>query len=62
MYKGSGMNHLNNIATRQKSSRIRDAIFAGFVMLGTIVSVTAVSTAANAASTRKPVAAFVASR
>lgn len=56
------MNHLNNIATRQKSSRIRDAIFAGFVMLGTIVSVTAVSTAANAASTRKPVAAFVASR
>ncbi|HET9620332.1 MAG TPA: hypothetical protein VFP84_03120 [Kofleriaceae bacterium] len=57
------MNHLNNIATRQKSTRIRDAIFAGFVILGTTVSITTISTAADAASThRAPVAARVASR
>jgi len=45
------MNHLNNIAVRQRSSRLRDAIFAAFVALGAIVSVSTVSTVASAAST-----------
>jgi hypothetical protein len=45
------MNHLTNIANRQRHSRVRDAIFAAFVALATIVSVTAVSTVAQAAST-----------
>jgi len=45
------MNHLANIAIRQRKTRLRDAIFAAFVALGAIVSVTAISTAANAAST-----------
>jgi hypothetical protein len=45
------MNHLNNIAIRQRSSRLRDAIFAGFVALGTIVSVMTITTAANVAAT-----------
>jgi hypothetical protein len=45
------MNHLNNIAIRQRNSRLRDAIFAAFVALGLIVSVTTISTAANAAAT-----------
>ena len=68
LYKGMGtgdieMNHLNNIATRQRTSRLRDAIFAGFVMLGAAMSITTISTAANAASThRSPVALRVAAR
>jgi hypothetical protein len=45
------MNHLNNIAIRQRNSRLRDAIFAGFVALGTIVSITTITTAANVAAT-----------
>jgi hypothetical protein len=45
------MNHLTNIAARQRNSRVRDAIFAAFVALGTIVSVTTISTVAAAAST-----------
>jgi hypothetical protein len=45
------MNHLDNIAIRQRKSRVRDAIFAAFVALGAIVSISTVSTAANAAST-----------
>ena len=44
------MNHLNNIANRQRTSRLRDAIFAGFVALGLIVSATTISTAANVAN------------
>ena len=57
------MNHLNNIAIRQRNSRIRDAIFAAFVTLGAIVSITTISTAADAASThRAPTAVRVASR
>ena len=44
------MNHLNDIAVRQRSSRVRDAIFAAFVGLGLMVSVVTVSTAAQAAS------------
>ena len=45
------MTHLDSIATRQRNSRIRDAIFAAFVALGVIVSIGTVSTVANAAST-----------
>jgi hypothetical protein len=45
------MNHLDNIAVRQRQSRIRDAIFAAFVALGAIVSLGTMSTVANAAST-----------
>ena len=45
------MNHLDNIAIRQRKSRVRDAIFAVFVALGAIVSISTISTAANAAST-----------
>jgi hypothetical protein len=57
------MNHLNDIANRQRTSRLRDAIFAGFVALGMVVSVTTISTAANVANTsHAPVATNVASR
>lgn len=45
------MTHLDSIATRQRKSRIRDAIFAAFVALGVVVSIGTVSTVANAAST-----------
>jgi len=45
------MSRLENIEIRQRNSRIRDAIFAVFVAFGAIVSVTAVSTVAQAAST-----------
>jgi hypothetical protein len=45
------MKHLDNIAIRQRSSRIRDAIFAAFVALGAVVSISTMSTVANAAST-----------
>jgi len=45
------MNHLDNITTRQRNSRLRDAIFAAFVALGVIVSISTVSTLADAAST-----------
>jgi hypothetical protein len=45
------MNHLDNIAVRQRGSRVRDAIFAAFVALGAIVSISTMSTVANAAST-----------
>ena len=57
------MNHLNSIATRQRNSRVRDAIFAAFVTLGAIVSITTISTVADAASThRTPATVRVASR
>jgi hypothetical protein len=45
------MNHLDNIASRQRKSRVRDAIFAAFVALGAVVSISTVSTVAHAAST-----------
>ena len=56
------MNHLNSIANRQRTSRLRDAIFAGFVALGTIVSVTTISTAANVANVSHASATHIASR
>jgi hypothetical protein len=45
------MSRLTNIAIRQQNTRIRDAIFAVFIALGTIVSFTTISTVAQAAST-----------
>ena len=48
------MNHLNDIAVRQRNTRARDAIFAAFVALGMLLSVTTVSTAAQAASRHAP--------
>lgn len=45
------MKHLDNIAIRQRKSRVRDAIFAAFVALGAVVSISTMSTVANAAST-----------
>jgi hypothetical protein len=45
------MTHLDQIAVRQRGSRVRDAIFAAFVALGAVVSISTLSTVANAAST-----------
>lgn len=60
------MNHLNSIVIRHRNSGLRDAIFAAFVALGTIVSVTTISTAASVANTSHvhaaPAAMHVASR
>jgi hypothetical protein len=44
-------NRLDNIATRQRSTRIRDFVFATFVVLAALVSVSTIGTAAAAAST-----------
>lgn len=43
---------LQNIATRQSKSRARDLVFAAFVALATVISVSTLSTAAHAASTQ----------
>ena len=52
MDKGSNqMNRLDHIAIRQRSTRLRDALFAAFLALGTIVSFSTMSTVAHAAST-----------
>ena len=45
------MTHLNAIETRQKTSRARDLMFAAFVALGTIISISTLTTAVAAAST-----------
>ena len=45
------MTRLDTIATRQRSSRLRDLMFAAFVALAAIVSATAIGTAVDAAST-----------
>jgi hypothetical protein len=44
-------NRLDNIATRQRQSRARDVLFAAFVALATLVSLSSVAVAADAAST-----------
>ena len=41
-------NRLSSIATRQRSTRIRDAVFAACVALAAVVSLTAVAQAAHA--------------
>jgi hypothetical protein len=45
---------LADIASRQRNTRIRDAMFACVVALATIIVATAVGTAASAASTTTP--------
>jgi hypothetical protein len=47
----SQMSHLDNIAIRQRKSLVRDALFATFVALATIVSITTVTQVAAASST-----------
>lgn len=43
---------LQTIATRQAKTRVRDALFAAFVVLATVISISSVGTAANAASSQ----------
>ncbi len=45
------MTRLDNIATRQSKTRLRDAFFAACVALAAAVSITTVSAASHAAST-----------
>jgi hypothetical protein len=44
------MTHLQNIATRQRKSLVRDALFAVFVALAAITAITTVTQAAVASS------------
>jgi hypothetical protein len=44
------MSHLENIAMRQRRSRVRDALFAMFVALAAITAVTTVTQAVVASS------------
>ena len=44
------MNRLDTIANRQRKSRSRDFLFAAFVALATLVSLSSVAVAADAAS------------
>jgi hypothetical protein len=44
-------NRLATIATRQRSTRLRDAMFAAFIALAAAIAVTSVGTAVDAAST-----------
>jgi hypothetical protein len=46
------MSRLDTIATRQRSSRVRDLMFACFVALAAVVSISSINTAADAASTQ----------
>ena len=43
-------NRLDTIATRQRSNRLRDFLFAAGVALAAVISVTAVETACHAAA------------
>ena len=45
------MNRLETIAHRQRKNRVRDALFAAFVGLAAVISVTTVTTACSNAST-----------
>ena len=44
-------NRLDNIATRQRKTRVRDAFFAACVALAAVISISSLHTAASAAST-----------
>ena len=46
----SNSNRLANISARQKSTRLREAVFAACVAVAAIVSITSVSTACAAAT------------
>ena len=45
-------NRLQTIATRQAKTRVRDVLFAAFVALATVISITTVGAAADGASTQ----------
>ena len=45
------MTHLNAIETRQRKSAVRDLMFAAFVALAAIVSISTLTTAVATAST-----------
>lgn len=45
------MTHLNAIENRQRKSASRDLLFAAFVALATVISISTVTTAVAAAST-----------
>lgn len=45
------MTRLETIATAQKKTRTRDALFACFIALAAVIGVTSVTTAADAANT-----------
>jgi len=49
-------NRLENIATRQKKTFARDALFACFVALAAVISITSLHTAASAATPASHVA------
>ncbi|HEY5922884.1 MAG TPA: hypothetical protein VIV11_14495 [Kofleriaceae bacterium] len=55
-------NRLQNIATAQSKTRIRDAFFAACVALATVISITTVSAASHGASTSITPSAEVAQR
>jgi len=42
---------LDNIATRQRKTFVRDVVFAAFVALAAVISITSINTAASAATT-----------
>jgi len=44
------MSHLDNIATRQRKSLVRDALFATFVALAAVVAISTVTQAVAASS------------
>jgi hypothetical protein len=46
----SNMSHLQNIATRQRKSLVRDVLFAALVAIATVVSVSTVGQAVEASS------------
>jgi hypothetical protein len=50
------MNRLDTIANRQKKTVVRDVFFAAAIALASIVSITTVSTACQAATTHVRVA------
>jgi hypothetical protein len=47
-------NRLDNIATRQRKTRVRDAFFAACIALAAVISLSSLHTAASAASTSTP--------
>jgi hypothetical protein len=49
--KNTTMNRLDSIASRQRKSRARDLVFAAFIALAAVVSLTSVSAACQAATT-----------
>lgn len=53
------MSHLQNIATRQRQSLVRDSIFVALLALASIVSASTVSQAVKASSSSAPAPASI---